>query len=343
VQVGLSLVLAVGSAALLRPLLRGAGSSRWPAALRSFLMSRRRLLPRPRCGEHPMLWKEGHSARTTVLFRLAAAVGIVGVAIPLGHLTWDYGALAFAEVRAEGYGMAGVATARNALNGFLRLTLVALHILMGLALAARSATSITTEKERGTWAGLLVTPMDGPEIVGGKLLGAVWGLRWLGLLFAAFLALGLAAGAIHPLGGIYSALLTAAVLGFVASVGITASLRSRSSVAAMAATLLVLLAWNLLPACCGVLSLPAAPLTFVFVPPLVLDLGLVTFDDLDRFMQGKRFLGIYPTEIAVILLFSLVFHAVSALALIGSCLARFDLDAGRPIRDNPRNRRGRRA
>jgi hypothetical protein len=177
--------------------------------------------------------------------------------------------------------------------------------------------------------------MDGGEILGGKLIGAFWGMRWLGLLYAGFLALGLAAGAIHPLAGAYSALLTASFLGFVAALGITASLRSRSSVAALAATMLALLALNALPICCGSLS---DPLWYMFVSPLVLGLGLASYDDVDRFVHGGRPLGFPPAEIAVGLLFSLVFHGASALALLSSCLARFDREAGRPIRDNPLKR-----
>jgi ABC-type transport system involved in multi-copper enzyme maturation permease subunit len=337
VQVGLSLLLVAGSAAILRPMVRGAGPFGWRVAPMSFLLSRRRLLPRSRCGDQPMVWKECHAARTTILFRLAAAVGVLGVAIPLGHLTWELSAPAFAELQAEGYRPAGVSAARFELNEFLCLTLVALHVLMGFVLAARSATSITLEKEKGTWASLLVTPMDGGELVGGKLMGALWGLRWLGLLYAGFLVLGLTAGAIHPLGGIYSALLTAASLGFVAALGIMMSLRSRSSLGALASTLLVLLAMNLLPLCCGALSSPAAPLPFVFVSPLVLGLGLAA-------VRGRNFLaGVDPTAMVVIMLFSLVFHAASASALLVSCLSRFEIDADRPRRDHPWNRRVRRA
>jgi hypothetical protein len=168
-------------------------------------------------------------------------------------------------------------------------------------------------------------------------------LRWLGLLYAGFLALGLAAGAIHPLAGVYSALLTAAFLGFVADLGILFSLRSRSSLAALTATLVVLLGLNVLPMCCAVLSSPAAPLPFVFVSPLNLGLGLASYDDVHSFVIGRRDrVGIHPVEIAVILFFSLAFHAASALFLLGDCLSRFEIDAERPRRDNPRKRRVRR-
>src|SRR5262249_3228906 len=70
VQGGLSLALVAGSAAILRPLVRGAGPFGWRVATWSFLLSRRRLLPRPPCGDKPMVWKECHDARTTILFRL---------------------------------------------------------------------------------------------------------------------------------------------------------------------------------------------------------------------------------------------------------------------------------
>jgi ABC-type transport system involved in multi-copper enzyme maturation permease subunit len=342
VQVGLSLVLVAGSAAMLRPWIRGAGLFGWRVAPLSFLLSRRHLLPRPRCGEKPMAWKECHSARTTLLFRFAAALGVLGAVIPLGRLTWDYAAPAFAELRDQGYGLAGVNSARNELNEFLRVTMVGLYILMGLALAARSATSITIEKEKGTWASLLVTPMHGAEIVIGKLIGAFWGLRWLGLLYVGFLALGLAASAIHPLAGVFSALLTAAFFGFVAVLGIVMSLRARSSLAALAATLLVLFALNLLPMGCAVLIGPSTPLPFLFISPLVLVVGLASYEEVDQFFHGQA-----PPEgnltTAVILFPSLVLHAVSALVLLRECLLGFEIDADRPRRNHASKRRVRRA
>src|SRR5439155_8882543 len=83
VQVALGTALLLGSVAVLRPLMRRAGVFGWRMAPLSFLLSRRRLLPRPTCGESPMVWKECHVVRTTVLSRLAITVGVLTMAIPL--------------------------------------------------------------------------------------------------------------------------------------------------------------------------------------------------------------------------------------------------------------------
>src|SRR5207248_11560034 len=135
-------------------------------------------------------------------------------------------------------------------------------------------------------------------------LGAFWALRWLGLLPVGYLVLGLAAGAIHPLAGLFSALMMVAFFGFVAALAITISMRSRSSVRALAATLITLLAWNTVPTFCGSLFYP---LTVLFVSPFVLGLVLASYDDVDRFLHGRSFLG-SSIEIASVLVFSLAFH-----------------------------------
>jgi hypothetical protein len=81
----------------------------------------------------------------------------------------------------------------------------------------------------------------------------------------------------------------------------------------------------------------------VFVTPLNLGLGLASYDDVNSFVNGRHGrVGMHPVEIAVILLFSLAFHAPSALFLLGNCLSRFEIEAGRPHRDNPRKRPSRR-
>ena len=65
--------------------------------------------------------------------------------------------------------------------------------LIQWAVGLRAAVSISSERERGTWDALLTSPLDGREIVRGKLWGSLYALR--GLILAAFLAWALAAAA----------------------------------------------------------------------------------------------------------------------------------------------------
>ena len=71
-----------------------------------------------------------------------------------------------------------------------------------------------------------------------------------------------------------------------------------------AATLITLLALNTVPTFCGSLFYP---LTVLFVSPFVLGLVLASYDDVDRFLQGRAFLG-SSVDLTFVLVFSLAFH-----------------------------------
>ena len=62
-----------------------------------------------------------------------------------------------------------------------------LYVLMALLLAASAATGITMEREKDTWISLVSTPLEGREILTGKILGAFWRVR--GILVALLLGL----------------------------------------------------------------------------------------------------------------------------------------------------------
>ena len=101
----------------------------------------------------------------------------------------------------------------------LRVVIVVLYIAMALVVAVRSALNFTSEIEKETWTSLIATPLDATEILSGKILGTFWGMRWLGLIYLAFVALGLAAGAVHPLAGVLVLLELSIFLPFVAALG----------------------------------------------------------------------------------------------------------------------------
>ena len=74
------------------------------------------------------------------------------------------------------------------------------YVAWGLGIASLAAAGVVAEREEDTWTSLIATPLSGEEILRAKMFGAVWGTRWLGVLLLAFWLLGLASGAVHPIG-----------------------------------------------------------------------------------------------------------------------------------------------
>jgi ABC-type transport system involved in multi-copper enzyme maturation permease subunit len=330
----IGVLLILTASAILRPSLRRSGPFGWRWAPLIFLLSKRSLLPRSSCGDYPMVWKECNLARTSILLRVMTVTAVLAIAMPLASITWYYTAPAFEELRLNGYGAMGVTTAREQLNGFLRMAMVCLYILLALGLAIRSATSITSEKEKSTWTSLLASPMEAGEILAGKLCGAFRGIWWLGLAFGSYLALGLILGSIHPLAGCFSVVLIAALLGTVGGLGLLFSMISRSSTRALTATMLTLLAVNTVPMFCGSGGRDL-PLSLACLSPLLIGLSLASFDDLDHISRGA---DTFRSEALALLVCGLILYVAAAWALWKACVGHFDVAVDRP-RSDPWSRR----
>ena len=93
------------------------------------------------------------------------------------------------------------------------------------------------------------------------MVGAIWGLRGFGGLLSLFWLVGLAAGAVHPLGLLLALLIVAVLTWFVASLGAYTSLISRTTSRALTGTLVILLFLN-----CGYLGV-LYPIVLVFGDP----------------------------------------------------------------------------
>ena len=81
------------------------------------------------------------------------------------------------------------------------------------------------ERERDTWLGLIATPLTGWEILRAKMLGPVLSRPGGTLTLIALWAVGLMAGAVHPLGFLAAVTGLAAVAWFCSALGVSASLR----------------------------------------------------------------------------------------------------------------------
>jgi hypothetical protein len=115
------------------------------------------------------------------------------------------------------------------LNHVLRLLTVVLAALTCGCLGFRCASSVCRERQRQTLDGLLTLPVDWIDILRAKWLGALLRYRLGMYALITVWGLGLACGAIHPLGILLLAVVCAAHFVFLISFGLWLSLVSRNS------------------------------------------------------------------------------------------------------------------
>ncbi|MFI5456759.1 MAG: ABC transporter permease subunit [Isosphaerales bacterium] len=208
-------------------------------------LRRPRWLNRPECGADAMLWKERHFARTDVFTKLVVlpATIVLTVCVILGGQFDEKVVHSFSAIWHDGY------NSRSSAPVILNNTLCAISPLyVGLwllAVAGASASGVTVEREQDTWDGLISSPLTGWEILRGKAVGAIWGLRGFGGLLSLFWLVGLAAGAVHPLGLLLALLIAGLLTWFVVALGTHASLKARTTSRALTTTVVILVFLNI--------------------------------------------------------------------------------------------------
>ncbi len=297
-----------------------------------------RLFARRSCGDAPMIWREctgtlsSRSLISTVCLICLAVAAIGG----MGYLACLLGIPAFQEVLDYGYGGSGAQSARDNLNSGVRTLTACLYVLTAMLLGAMAATGITMEREKDAWTSLIVTPLEGQEIVTGKILGALWRVRGILAALLSIWLLGLICGAMHPLGFLLAIVATVIDLSFIAVLGTHISLRSRSSARAIATTIgiLVFLNGGYLFCCMPAMSGPGSFLFTAGVTPMVVTAAVFSFSDLDWFLrEPAHAYAPSPTTLFMTGVLSLGFYGVSAIALLQACLSRFELEVDRPRRE----------
>jgi hypothetical protein len=317
----------------LRPLVRreGQGVRRFGrlAAARRML----RLLPRPAVGDDAMFWKELHCTRSGGMLRFLVSVVLLVVAAALVYGTYVNGAPAFAELYDHGYSSEGDYQYRRYFNFYLRTVCTILYIIWCLGVASLAAVGVTGEREEDTWTSLITTPLCGEEILRAKILGAIWGSRAVGLLLAVLWLLGLAAGAVHPLGLLAVAVETTVFVWFAAALGVTVSLSARSSARAQAATIAILATANgLYLFCC----IPLRPNDLVWgaaVTPLIEALSLLSYKDIADFYNDP--VPFHVGEAIAACVIAVVLYGAAALILTARAFASFDAKIDRPRSGSP--------
>lgn len=200
----------------------------------------------PACGDDPVFWKERHFTPSDRFSRRVLATAMILMTIPLTWMTWrSHGERVILTLLRSGYtGLAGIANPGEGFLWALQVDLAWFLAFWLLAAALASASSVTMEREQGTWASLTATPMTGREILRGKMMGVLWNHRGFAVALLIIWALGLITTRAHPVGVLASIALTALLTWFVATVGLYCSLRAPTTSRAMAATLVTLACFN---------------------------------------------------------------------------------------------------
>jgi ABC-type transport system involved in multi-copper enzyme maturation permease subunit len=333
-MIGLQMILAaicvLLAIALLRPTARREGEyvaeRGWLGAIGRKLGARRH----PEVGDDAMLWKERHVGRTSDTVRLVIRLALLVSGIWLSGATCHFAAPAFLELWHQGYSAVEVYAARETLSYYLRAVCTLVYVAWCLAAASLAAGGIVAEREADTWTSLVATPLGGEEIVRAKMIGAVWATRWLGLVLLAHWLLGLASGAVHPIGFVAVMIETAVFIWFAAALGVSMSLGATTSVRAVSATMAILLTVNgLYLFCC----LPLHPDTIVVIAgitPMIEALSLLSYDQIAWLSTNPT--SRHESELVLACLFGVLAYAGAALVLTTRALISFDATIDRPRR-----------
>ena len=189
----------------------------------------------PMGDERPMLWKELHIEKSGTLGKAGRWIGgLLVLGLGLGSL-FLAGCAAYGWIDPDE--SAWNAWAIGQASTWYGDSAMFIGFLIQWAIGLRAAVTISSERERGTWDALLTSPLEGTEIVRGKLWGSLWALKWL--VGSALLAWTIT----FAMGGMFwpeyvELLLGLAIIGpFMAAVGVRTSLRSPTATKAMGITI----------------------------------------------------------------------------------------------------------
>jgi ABC-type transport system involved in multi-copper enzyme maturation permease subunit len=190
----------------------------------------------PPVGDRPMIWKELFIERVGTLGRVGRWLGVL-ITVLVGGVSLGFAAVAGWSLfwRTD---LARFDWATMELASFLQETGFLLALLLEFGIGLRAAVSIASERDRGAWDALLVTPLEPGEIVRAKLYGSLNALRWIAGAMILAWTLGLMLGSVR--GGEYARWMTGIFTGgtFMAAMGVRCSLAMPSAARAMASVIL---------------------------------------------------------------------------------------------------------
>ena len=196
---------------------------------------------RPAVGEDAMVWKEvfadggrgggclGRLMAVGILFLVflvpvVAFIAAFGEYVPVVQTLWfNPGRESFADRLAE---------FARFLNGWARVATGVLGTLALLGAAVRGAGTVSGERDRDTWISLISTPLTVREMLVGKFLGVVLGLRRVYSALVLVWLTALVFGAVEPVAVMVCAGFLAVYVAAFAWLGILCSVTSRNTLVA---------------------------------------------------------------------------------------------------------------
>ena len=272
--------------------------------------------------EQPLLWKEIylHAYTSAAAGGRPVMVIVAVLAAALAMLLW--------LVMAGNPGSANDVALFS--TGLVRFGTILFGSILGLGAIAHSVNSISKEREKDTLDALLAIPMTRDAVLAAKWLGGMMSLRLVVSALGTVWLFGLVTGGLHPVAFGAVALTVAAVIEFLASLGLWLSAVSRTSMRAnMAAVLCVLLVavgpWvisqyiDLLSPYSGRSQMAANSVMEALMPAVTWIRGCVGWAEYAKVRQG-----FFPT-----ILLGALGYAVTAWLLWRATLSRFRQYGGR--------------
>ncbi len=189
----------------------------------------------PAIGERPMLWKELYIERVGTLGRFGRWLGILltlgvggGSVFLAGAMLWDQ--FHGGELGWILYGKGILSSLDSGLGRFMGW-------LLQWAIGLRAAVSIASERERGSWDGLLMSPLEPGEMVQAKLYGSIRAIAAMAIAFVLAWTIARISGAVGTRPYVEWLAATATGSIYMAAVGVRCSLAQPSATRAMTWTI----------------------------------------------------------------------------------------------------------
>jgi ABC-type Na+ efflux pump permease subunit len=295
-------------------------------------LRRRHAKPRkhPAIGERPIFWKECFTslpAGPSRYFGILSAIFFIGLLLLL--IVTIAGPI-FVEMWSNSRQNSGwIITRRNEFNLFVRSMTAVFYGFGALIIAGSAATSITGERERDTWEGLLTTTLTPREILGGKLVGSIYQQRWLLIPIGMILLSGLFSGSLSPVGLLIGLIEMTVFVVFAAVVGMWSSLFASGTSQASSWAGGILMLANLILVLVGWAFRISSVYFYTLCSPAILLFSL--FPAVGS--ETVRFVGeATPGATIFVCLAGTLFYAVFAAVIAHDALRRFDRAVGRPRR-----------
>jgi len=289
----------------------------------SSLARRRRSVPP--MSDCPILWKElyiesdkDYGRVVRVLGRLFLFLMLGSSALLLTLFLWSRGNRQSPEVVEEILQSSAV---------WLASLMLPMSWLVQWGVGIRAAAGIATEKERGTWDALMMTPLESGQIVKAKMMESFYVLRWILVATLIVWLLGLLLEAVDFYGFVVLSVRAVVFLGFMSAVGVWSSLYAKTSGRAIT---LALASWLV-----GKIFFSVAAVLLVLIAMLGYYLIWAAFGLIIGRSSATMPQPLMSFE-AAMTIFEILLCLGTAIAVAWYCRLRFDRLAGRcPARSMP--------